>query len=235
VSSWLVFHLVIVLNPDRDGTIDIIFPTCARQSNSAGTGSDCSINIAYNRQVPICSGLNSETTNNGAAEQGKLSCRGWGELCVSDPDFSFSFDQGDDVSLPEEWIAALLTDQAFVTIPFSTLFSSTDSEPGILLHAPGDSAIPLPIRPGDYNVDGFPDLLITISNSSARHSSGVFGGSAGTQVRVIENIACRKGIAGCEGNQKRGFRVKRGKGWEVLDHLTDVTGASWIDLDDDVG
>jgi integrin alpha FG-GAP repeat containing protein 1 len=122
----------------------------------------------------------------------------------------------------------------FISIPFSTLLASSATEPDLLLHAPGDASIQLGIRPGDFNVDGFPDLLITISNGTAVPHAGPFGGSRGTQVRVLQNVPCRKGIPGCEGKQKRGFEVKSGKGWEVLDHIVDATGASWIDIDDDV-
>ena len=77
--------LQISLTTDRDGTMDIIFPICARTSTSAGTGSECSVNIAYNRQIPICSGIASDTSNG-------TKCRGWGELCVSDPNYTFSFE-----------------------------------------------------------------------------------------------------------------------------------------------
>jgi integrin alpha FG-GAP repeat containing protein 1 len=54
---------------------------------------------------------------------------------------------------------------------------------------------------------------------------------------VLENVPCKKGVAGCTGGGgggKRGLRVGRGKGWEVLDEVWDVEGASWLDLDDDV-
>ena len=80
---------------DRDGTLDMIFPTCDRQSSSAGTGSECSINIAYNRQIPICPGITSEQTSSASTE---LKCRGWGELCVPDEKFELSFEEGSEVS-----------------------------------------------------------------------------------------------------------------------------------------
>lgn len=78
--------------------MDIIFPTCARQSSSAGTGVDCALNIAYNKQVPICIGIASENSTSGAAESGTLKCRGWGDLCVGDESFDFSFDPASEVS-----------------------------------------------------------------------------------------------------------------------------------------
>lgn len=221
-----------LLTPDRDGSIDIIFPTCARQSSSAGTGSECSLNIAYNRQAPVCAGIASEWS--GADGSGQLKCRGHGELCVADDGYEFAFDDSDDASRPV--FAGQYTDrQHFTSIPFSSLFAHTQSDPDLMLHAPGDPSVQLPIRPGDYNVDGFPDLLLTISNATAVTHSGIFGASKGTQVRVLENVGCKKGVPGCSGRaQKRGFHVAGGKGWEALDRVVDATGASWVDLDDDV-
>lgn len=78
---------------DRDGTMDIVFPTCARRTTSTGIGYDCKINIAYNKQIPICSSEASKLDNNG-----KLTCRGYGELCQSDPDYAFDFGAGSEVS-----------------------------------------------------------------------------------------------------------------------------------------
>jgi integrin alpha FG-GAP repeat containing protein 1 len=80
--------------------MDMIFPVCGRRSSLAGTGSECSLNIAYNRQVPICSGVGAENANNGAAVADSLKCRGWGELCMADPGFTFSFEPSGEVSLP---------------------------------------------------------------------------------------------------------------------------------------
>lgn len=91
---------------DRDGTIDIVFPICSRVSSSTGAGSDCSIIIAYNRQVPICSGLNAGQTNNGAADTTTLKCRGWGNLCVGDSTFAFVFEGQSEVSQKHELLGA---------------------------------------------------------------------------------------------------------------------------------
>ena len=78
---------------DRDGTMDIIFPTCSRHSSSTGVGHDCSINIAYNQQIPTCSSEASKMDSDG-----KISCRGHGDMCQSDPDYAFDFSLGSDVS-----------------------------------------------------------------------------------------------------------------------------------------
>ena len=48
-------------------------------------------------------------------------------------------------------------------------------------------------------------------------------------------MPCGKGVAGCGGKKDgRGFKVGSGTGWEVLDDIWDTTGASWLDVDDDV-
>lgn len=124
------------------------------------------------------------------------------------------------------------------SVPLASVLSSV-GDPQLLLHLPGDPSIPLPLRPGDYNVDGFPDLLLTISNSTAAPGGGLLSGSssrkAGHQARVLENVPCAKGLPGCEGKKdRRTFAVGQGAGWEALDEIWDASGASWLDVDDDV-
>ncbi|GFZ43951.1 hypothetical protein JCM24511_01671 [Saitozyma sp. JCM 24511] len=200
---------------NRDGSLDIVFPTCDRHSTSTGVGFDCKVNIAYNRQVPACGTEASQYKSDQS-----LKCRGWGELCVADDSFEFSFDS---------------SSEYFTSVPFSSIFDGFSGSHDLLLHPPGQSTIPLPLRAGDYNVDGYPDLLLTISNTTAAPGGGPFGGRrGGTQVRVLENVPCKSGVAGCDtGTAKRGLRVGSGKGWEVLDEIWDAQGASWLDLDDD--
>lgn len=73
---------------DRDGTIDIVFPTCKSVSKS-GIGTDCAINIAYNKQKPLC------TQSAGSLSKVK-DCRDPDNLCTSDRDFKFNFDETPD-------------------------------------------------------------------------------------------------------------------------------------------
>ena len=121
-------------------------------------------------------------------------------------------------------------------MPLSSILPSK-GDPQLLLHVPGNPSIPLLLRPGDYNLDGFPDLLFTIHNSTAAPGGGLVSSSrkAGHQVRILANVACSKNTPGCEkGKGGRGFEVGQGKGWEVLDNIWDASGASWLDLDEDV-
>ncbi|OWT41807.1 hypothetical protein C362_00168 [Cryptococcus neoformans Bt1] len=189
---------------NRDGSVDIIFPTCTRKSASTGLGRDCNINIAHNKQVPLCSTEVSQWNTDGL-----LKCRGWGDMCLSDENFEFSFDE---------------SDASFTSIPLSELLPDS-LNPGILLHPPSDSSILLPLRPGDFNVDGFPDFLFIISDDTKSSES--------TQVKILENTPCAKGVIGCKKGTKRGWRLGHGKGWYDLEEITDAVGASWLDLDED--
>jgi len=69
---------------DRDGTIDLIFSTCSKVSQSTGLGSDCYINIAFNQQLDLCA----STTDSGMKDDVRV-CRRPAGLCVADPNFKF--------------------------------------------------------------------------------------------------------------------------------------------------
>lgn len=75
-------------------------------------------------------------------------------------------------------------------------------------------------------MDGFPDFLFVTSNGTKSSRS--------TQVKILENVPCAKGIIGCKKGVKRGWRLGHGKGWDALEGITDAVGASWLDLDEDV-
>jgi integrin alpha FG-GAP repeat containing protein 1 len=153
-------------------------------------------------------------------------------MCRSDPDYAFDFANTEVSSSNCIYLEESTDTQSLLTIPLSSILT-TSGDPQLLLHVPGEPNIPLPLRPGDFNVDGFPDLLLTIHNSTA--APGVITRKAGHQVRVLENVPCGNGVAGCEGRRTgRGFEVGRGSGWEVLDDIWDASGASWLDVDDDV-
>ncbi|KAL1405541.1 hypothetical protein Q8F55_009179 [Vanrija albida] len=186
---------------NRDGAIDLVFPTCAKTFPSRGTGSDCAIHIAYNVQAGLCSTEASQFERNG-----DLKCRGWGDLCRRDKLATFSLRKVD------EW---------HTSFNVADLFPD-DTGVELMVAAPGNRNIQIPIRAGDFDVDGFPDLLITVRN-----------GTSHRKVKVLKNVPCGKGVFGCPTKSGRGFVVAGGKGWEALEAITDSTGASWIDLDDD--
>lgn len=65
---------------DRDGTLDMIFPSCSSIDAATGVGTNCSINIAYNKQLSLCTSTRSST---------QRKCRRPESLCTRDPDFRF--------------------------------------------------------------------------------------------------------------------------------------------------
>ena len=60
--------------------MDLVFVACP------SNGGDCSLHVAYNKQMPLCTGSPSQV---GA-------CRDPGRLCVADPDFRFDLSLSDD-------------------------------------------------------------------------------------------------------------------------------------------
>lgn len=81
---------------DRDGTMDLLITTCSSVSPSTGLGTGCSLNIAYNKQLPLCaspsSSFWSSLGQNDTATDGKKVCRKPEELCTADPHFEFAFE-----------------------------------------------------------------------------------------------------------------------------------------------
>ncbi|GLB35509.1 putative repeat domain in Vibrio, Colwellia, Bradyrhizobium and Shewanella [Lyophyllum shimeji] len=187
---------------DRDGTIDMVFTTCSSVSSSTGLGSDCYINIAYNEQLPLCS----SSTDSGI-KNGVRTCRPHDDLCTVDP--NFKYDLTDDP-----------TNDLFVRFPVSSLYPDS---PSLLVqdvtHTP---PIPLSLKLGDANLDGFPDLLFIIGSGRDRTPSLVF------------SVPCAPGVVGCSssGSGRRGWQVAK-KNTDALDAVRDARSVSFLDLDED--
>ncbi|KAF8558491.1 hypothetical protein OG21DRAFT_1405058 [Imleria badia] len=188
---------------DRDGTIDMVFPTCSSVSSRTGVGSGCSINIAYNKQIPVCPS-GSRTVD----KQGNRLCRPPEALCIADP--NFNFDLGTNGK-----------NDAFIQIPFSSLVNSPSSSL-LVLDTTFSPPLPLPVRLGDTNLDGFPALLV-IAATADRHTP-----------KLLISEPCTKGLAGCDANGegRRGFRLLQ-KGAESLEAIYDARGVTYIDMDED--
>ncbi|ESK92238.1 t-cell immunomodulatory protein [Moniliophthora roreri MCA 2997] len=185
---------------DRDGTIDLVFPTCRSVTTSVGVGQDCYINIAYNHQLPLC-------TAEALVQKGAKLCRSPENLCIADNSFKFDLSE---------------TSDSFVRIPLGSIIQTTP-EPGLLVaDAMTNPPIPLALKLGDANLDGFPDILLISATLK------------GNIPRLIYSVPCGKDVAGCnpDGSGRRGFKVAI-KGVHSLDSITDARSVSFIDMDED--
>ncbi|KAL1702182.1 hypothetical protein EV121DRAFT_262329 [Schizophyllum commune] len=180
---------------DRDGTIDMIFPTCEKVTDN-GFGSNCYINIAYNQQLPLCA------SSSPSAKQ--RNCRTPDELCTADPNFKFDL---------------TAESKTFVRFPFTDLFSTRAL---VVKDATYDPAVPLSLKMGDFNLDGFPDMLLIAAESMTLTPF------------LIQSVPCDKGVAGCEkdGSGRRGWQVVK-KDVDDLKAVKDARSVSFVDMDED--
>ncbi|EMD34350.1 hypothetical protein CERSUDRAFT_117229 [Gelatoporia subvermispora B] len=195
---------------DRDGTLDMLFTTCSSVSSSTGIGSNCAINIAYNKQLPLCS----STTSSGV-QNGKRVCRPPQELCTADPDFTFNLTPSSD-------------NDAFVTIPVSDIFPQTSSSSSslLVLDTSFSPPLPIPIKLGDANQDGFPDILAILATGS--------GSQMSLTPALALSVSCGKNVAGCaaSGSGRRGWNVVK-KGADPLKGIQDARSIAFLDVDED--
>ena len=98
---------------DRDGTIDMVFPTCAHVSSSTGVGTDCYINVAFNEQLQLCASSTDSGVKNGVRV-----CRPPEDLCTPDPNFRFNLTDSPDnpVSFRSTLCCVILQDTDFLPL-----------------------------------------------------------------------------------------------------------------------
>jgi len=198
---------------DRDGTIDVVFPSCE--------GSQCFINIAYNRQMPLCSEKRSGWFGVGPGEDStggkKENCRDpESNLCVADSQFAFDFTVSKDNDQMTRIAVGDITPEKALLITDSLLSQS----------------IPLPLSLGDHNKDGYPDMAIVTIPSRGRRDE--------TRLRLLKSIPCNtKGAAqpGCPTEEqkrvgKRTF-VMMTEGTQAINTLNDVRSVSFFDMAED--
>lgn len=186
-------------------------------SSTSGLGKDCAIHIAYNSQFSLCTPKSPEGAK----------CRSASNLCTADPDFAFDLSAVSTVSPPlclRLMISLTLSCSSFgpqttAVLPLSSLLPDIQSPALSLFDTTFKPSLPLPLRLGDINMDGFPDVLLVVSTSS------------GTQAKILESVACGPQHKECQSG--RTFRVPP-RGTAALDAITDVKLASFIDVDDDV-
>ncbi|CEQ39850.1 SPOSA6832_01410, partial [Sporobolomyces salmonicolor] len=156
---------------------------------------DCTLSIAYNDQIPLC---DSSPTSTGP-------CRDPEALCVADKDFSFNLSTDNNPSFTRIPLSALFPSQTLVT-------SSTSFR----------GAFPTAPQIGDYNIDGYPDLLLLTQKGSSK------------TVNLLQSRPCEKVSCSEEEIKKgrRGFRVVE-EGATDLANIKDAESAHWVDVDDD--
>lgn len=235
---------------DRDGTLDLVFPACRSYNAGSGIGTGCALHLLYNRQIPLCADRSADWLKiAGQAMAGKAQgrCRKGEELCSADEGMSFSMDPGDDVRVQAGVTGARtaadrfvfrLNIQSFTSIPLEDLFPGTSTLQ--FAHPSSDSGpfTLIPLKIGDYDQDGFPDVLALVVNATARPGpGGLFGGgrAQGTQIGLLRNVRCKKGRAGCgEKSARRTLQRAGDKGIDALDGIWDARSVSWVDVGEGV-
>lgn len=183
---------------NRDGTIDVVFASCDR--------SECYLNIAYNEQMPLCSNERSGLLFSGSTPADR--CRDPLQLCEADDAFVLDFRTD-------------ANNSRLARMPLRTL---TGDAQILLDDDVGTRVRPVPVRIGDYNNDGYPDVAVLTTPQNAVRGE--------TRVHLLESRACKRhGGVGCgTGPAHRTFAAVRGT---VLDDERYVRSVSFIDLDED--
>ncbi|CAG8483179.1 5282_t:CDS:10 [Paraglomus brasilianum] len=155
--------------------------------------SSCEIHTAYNRQIPLCT--DKKDTN----------CRQAAQLCAADDAFTFDLKQSPD-------------NDAYVVIPTDSLLDG-----GMIVTDDDEfnGVLPVPIRIGDYNLDGYPDLLIISST----------GGNS--YVSLLRSDPCPNEKSECHPSAQRRTFVKVKEGAEDLRAIENAKQAAFFDLDED--
>ncbi|KAG0143907.1 hypothetical protein CROQUDRAFT_660602 [Cronartium quercuum f. sp. fusiforme G11] len=167
------------------------------------TTDQCSIHVAYNQQIPLCDNASPSTYGE---------CRDHQTLCTADPNFKFSFEPG------QSTFSSFSISKLF---PGYNLVTSLSAKDFI-----GTS--PVSIQTGDFDLDGFPDLLLLIT------PHGSDSGSSATP-RLLKSLACT--ISSCTEQEikdhRRRFIASDEKLVKSLNSITDAKSAFFMDIDED--
>ncbi|KAG6831217.1 hypothetical protein H0H92_012014 [Tricholoma furcatifolium] len=131
-------------------------------------------------------------------KRGIRTCRPPDDLCTGDPNFKFNLTNAPDNDL-------------FVRFPLSALYP--DAVALLAMDTTYTPSIPLSLKLGDANLDGFPDILLIIVSGKDHVPTGVVG--------------CQP-----NGTGRRGW-IPAQKGADPLSTVTDARSASFLDVDED--
>jgi integrin alpha FG-GAP repeat containing protein 1 len=100
----------------------------------------------------------------------------------------------------------------------------------LVLDTTHDPPLPVPLKIGDLNLDGFVDIVPIVATPSAGDQSKL-----AKTPKVLGSVACSKGVAGCgpDGQGRRGWSVV-GRDNNILEELKDARGVVLVDIDEDV-
>lgn len=87
--------------------------------------------------------------------------------------------------------------------------------------------VPVPIKLGDVNQDGFPDMLTIVTTGA--------GSNRPRTPYLVLSVPCAKGVAGCssDGLGRRGWQVVK-KDVDPLLSVQDARSVAFLDMDEDV-
>ncbi|KAI9027529.1 hypothetical protein CLU79DRAFT_881311 [Phycomyces nitens] len=154
-------------------------------------GSTCKIHVVYNNQMGLCS------TN----QDPGTPCRKAQDLCVADPGFTFDFDNPQSEHYVVFDIDAELDEDEYIQME-DALFRGK---------------LPVAIHPGDYNLDGYPDLLVTTNKRAI----------------LLESIICTTELCSkkAASASKRSFSIVK-TGNSALSDITRPSQAVFFDIDE---
>lgn len=154
----------------------------------------CSIHVVYNQQMGLCS-KSQESTN--------TTCRKAQHLCVADPHFKFDFTKPNT--------------RDYIVFDIDTFLD--DKEHIITRDISFRGKLPVPIHTGDYNLDGYPDLLVTTSE----------------RVILLQSILCDPKLCASSAVKadRRSFAMVT-TGTDILNKIPNPSQAAFFDIDEDV-
>ncbi|KAF7727468.1 hypothetical protein EC973_007537 [Apophysomyces ossiformis] len=129
-------------------------------------------------------------------------CRKARDLCVSDPDFKFDFSQTQSENYVVFNVGSILETGEHIRTEDTTF----------------NGKLPVFVHPGDYNLDGYPDLLVTTNR----------------RVILLQSVLCTPQLCTKEAVNvaRRSFSQVR-KGAESLTAIKNPTQAVFFDVDED--
>ena len=170
-------------------------------------------------------------------------------MCVAYPNFKFDLSGTDYehvrmICFLENKIESLNVEQAYVHFPISDLLPpsrGSDRNPSSLLvfDTRSSPSVPVPLRIGDVNLDGFPDILLvtaspTSSRSYKRTPRLLFAAPCAHSGKSHDNGKGGR-TAGCgeDGKGRVGWTVAD-RDVDALDDVSDTASVTFLDIDEDV-